>query len=277
MILSPIEQQIKSKIEKIGIPLKDWDVQINYGIKTGYNDAFIISGSKKDEILANCKTEEERKKTAEIIRPLLRGRDIKRYSYEFADLYLLFIPWHFPLHEDTTIKGASLKAEKEFEKQYPAVYNHLLKYKDRLCKRNKAETGIRYEWYALQRWGANYWEDFYKQKIMYSEIVREPQFYLDETGKFYPEATTFIMTGSNIEYLYHLLNSNVVTYFFKEFYAGGGLGNEGYRYKKVFLEKLPIPKNTLNIEVSEINIDNYLYNLYGFTDEEIKFLNEQFK
>ncbi|MGV4493180.1 hypothetical protein, partial [Ornithobacterium rhinotracheale] len=94
MILSPIEQQIKSKIEKIGIPLKDWDVQINYGIKTGYNDAFIISGSKKDEILANCKTEEERKKTAEIIRPLLRGRDIKRYSYEFADLYLLFIPWH---------------------------------------------------------------------------------------------------------------------------------------------------------------------------------------
>ncbi|MGV4435581.1 TaqI-like C-terminal specificity domain-containing protein, partial [Ornithobacterium rhinotracheale] len=157
------------------------------------------------------------------------------------------------------------------------VYNHLLKYKDRLCKRNKAETGIRYEWYALQRWGANYMEDFYKQKIMYSEIVREPQFYLDETGKFYPEATTFIMTGSNIEYLYHLLNSNVVTYFFKEFYAGGGLGNEGYRYKKVFLEKLPIPKNTLNIEVSEINIDNYLYNLYGFTDEEIKFLNEQFK
>ncbi|MRJ11742.1 class I SAM-dependent DNA methyltransferase, partial [Ornithobacterium rhinotracheale] len=78
---------------------------INYGIKTGYNDAFIISGSKKDEILANCKTEEERKKTAEIIRPLLRGRDIKRYSYEFADLYLLFVPWHFPLHEDPTIKG----------------------------------------------------------------------------------------------------------------------------------------------------------------------------
>uniref|UniRef100_UPI001C87D13F hypothetical protein n=1 Tax=Ornithobacterium rhinotracheale TaxID=28251 RepID=UPI001C87D13F len=69
VILSSIEQQIKSKIEKIGIPLKDWDIQINYGIKTGYNDAFIISGSKKDEILANCKTEEERKKTAEIIRP----------------------------------------------------------------------------------------------------------------------------------------------------------------------------------------------------------------
>ncbi|MGV4333422.1 Eco57I restriction-modification methylase domain-containing protein, partial [Ornithobacterium rhinotracheale] len=86
VILSPIEQQIKSKIEKIGIPLKDWDVQINYGIKTGYNDAFIISGSKKDEILANCKTEEERKKTAEIIRPILRGRDIKRYGYDFADL-----------------------------------------------------------------------------------------------------------------------------------------------------------------------------------------------
>ncbi|MGV4528432.1 Eco57I restriction-modification methylase domain-containing protein, partial [Ornithobacterium rhinotracheale] len=157
IILSEIEKSIKEKIEAIGTPLKDWDINIYRGILTGYNEAFIINGERKDELIA------QDPKSAEIIRPLLRGRDIKRYSYEFADLYLLFIPWHFPLHEDTTIKGASLKAEKEFEKQYPAVYNHLLKYKDRLCKRNKAETGIRYEWYALQRWGANYWEDFYKQ------------------------------------------------------------------------------------------------------------------
>ncbi|MFU2117650.1 TaqI-like C-terminal specificity domain-containing protein [Ornithobacterium rhinotracheale] len=261
MILSPIEQQIKSKIEKIGIPLKDWDVQINYGIKTGYNDAFIISGSKKDEILANCKTEEERKKTAEIIRPILRGRDIKRYGYDFADLWLI-----------NTHNGIKEKGIKPINiDDYPAIKKHLDQYWSRLEKR--ADQGVTP--YNLRN--CAYMEDFYKQKIMYSEIVREPQFYLDETGKFYPEATTFIMTGSNIEYLYHLLNSNVVTYFFKEFYAGGGLGNEGYRYKKVFLEKLPIPKNTLNIEVSEINIDNYLYNLYGFTDEEIKFLNEQFK
>ena len=77
VILSPIEQSIKRKIEAVGVPLKDWDISINYGIKTGFNDAFIISGAKRDEILANCKTDDERKRSAELIRPILRGRDIK--------------------------------------------------------------------------------------------------------------------------------------------------------------------------------------------------------
>ncbi|MDO5524279.1 MAG: hypothetical protein Q4G48_09585 [Bacteroidia bacterium] len=156
VILSAIEQRIKDKIERIGTPLKDWDIQINYGIKTGFNDAFIITGEKRKELI------EKDPKSEEIIRPILRGRDIKRYSYDFADLYLLFIPWHFPLHNDFSITGASEKSEKEFENQYSAVYNHLLEYKDQLSNRNKVETGIRYEWYALQRWGAQYWEDFYK-------------------------------------------------------------------------------------------------------------------
>ncbi|WP_315030572.1 hypothetical protein, partial [Capnocytophaga leadbetteri] len=82
MILSDIEQRIKAKIEAIGTPLKDWDINIYRGILTGYNEAFIIDKVKKEEILANCKTEEERQRTAEIIRPILRGRDIKRYGYE---------------------------------------------------------------------------------------------------------------------------------------------------------------------------------------------------
>ena len=205
--------------------------------------------------------------------PILRGRDIKRYGYEFADLYLLFIPWHFPLHlAKPEIKGASLEAEKAFENQYPAIYNHLLQYKKELSNRNKAETGIRYEWYALQRWGANYWEDFYKQKIMYSEIVREPQFYLDNKGEFFAEATSFIMTGSNLEYLYHLLHSKTITYFFKTFYAGGGLGGDGYRYKKVFLEKLPVPKDIIDIN-NENNIEKVVSQLYKLTEEEINYIN----
>ena len=73
VILSPIEQSIKRKIEAVGTPLKDWDIQINYGIKTGYNDAFIIDTEKREAILANCQTEEERKRTAELIRPILRA------------------------------------------------------------------------------------------------------------------------------------------------------------------------------------------------------------
>ena len=137
--------------------------------------------------------------TMEKIAPILRGRDIKRYGYEFADLYLLFIPWHFPLHlAKPEIKGASLEAEKSFENQYPAIYNHFLQYKKELSNRNKAETGIRYEWYALQRWGANYWEDFYKQKIVYQELTQGSCFYLDKEAKFFVSNTGYLITGNDL-------------------------------------------------------------------------------
>ena len=89
IILSAIEQSIKRKIEAVGTPLKDWDIRINYGIKTGFNEAFVITTDKRNEILANCQTEDERTRTAELIRPILRGRDIKRYSYDWANLWLI--------------------------------------------------------------------------------------------------------------------------------------------------------------------------------------------
>jgi len=95
-----------------------------------------------------------------------------RYSYYFSDLWLISIPWHFPLHNDPQIRGASFEAEMAFKSLYSAVYNHLLQYKHSLESRNKAETGIRYEWYAMQRFGANYWEDFFRPKIMWAETMR---------------------------------------------------------------------------------------------------------
>ena len=209
MILSEIEQRIKAKIEAIGTPLKEWNVNIYRGILTGYNDAFIIDKAKKEEILANCQSDEERKKTDELIRPILRGRDIKRYGYEFADLYLLFIPWHFPLHQRTPeIKGASKEAEKAFENQYPAIYNHLLQYKEELSNRNKAETGIRYEWYALQRWGANYWEDFFKQKIVWKAVGRNLAFSILEEGKFVTAPASFITSENSLYYILGFLCSS---------------------------------------------------------------------
>ncbi|GAA9032087.1 class I SAM-dependent DNA methyltransferase [Helicobacter pylori] len=87
---------LRDKIESVGTPLKDWDIQINYGIKTGANEAFIIPTEKREEILNACKTQEERERTEVLIKPILRGKDIKRYSYEWADLWVIFIPWHFP-------------------------------------------------------------------------------------------------------------------------------------------------------------------------------------
>lgn len=283
VIMSGLERSIFNKISRHKA-LKDWDIKINYGIKTGYNEAFIIDEETKDMLI------KEDKKSAEIIKPLLRGRDIKRYSYVNNGLYLLFIPWHFPLHKDDSITGASEKAEKEFKKQYKAIYNHLLEHKDKLSNRNKSETGIRYEWYALQRCAASYYEEFDKPKLIYAEIVRGASFSYDDTG-IYPEATTFLMTGKDIKYLLGVLNSRFGEYAFKKFFAGGGLGNDGFRYKKDFLEKLCIPeadsktKNNITKIVDQIitlkkqdkdttplekNIDEIVYSLYGLSDEEVK-------
>ena len=286
VILSPIEQSIKRKIEAVGTPLKDWDIQINYGIKTGYNDAFIIDTKKREEILANCQTEDERKRTAELIRPILRGRDIKRYGYNWANLWLIYIPWHFPYQFDETIKGASVKAEKAFKEQYPAVYNHMLQYKEPLSKRNKAETGIRYEWYAMQRWGAKYWEDFSKPKIIFQEIVQESQFFYDAEGTFMCNDTSRIIVGRDLPFLLGVFNSKLFFYAIKHFYGGGVLGEHGIRMKHTFFQNFPcIPYNSAINKLTQERIQNEsaecenqvekeIFNLYGLTPQEIRAIEE---
>ncbi|GAA8595749.1 class I SAM-dependent DNA methyltransferase [Helicobacter pylori] len=292
---------LRDKMESVGTPLKDWDIQINYGIKTGANEAFIIPTEKREEILNACKTQEERKRTEALIKPILRGKDIKRYSYEWADLWIIFIPWHFP---NTNNQKNMEENEQDFSIHYPIIYDHLLSHKDKLLKRNKDETGKRYEWYCLQRWAANYYQDFEKEKIVYGEIVQEPRFYLDngecELGYFYAEATSFILTGEHLRYLLGMLHSKLITFAFKTFYAGGGLGESGYRYKKAFIERLPIPKITpqnqelahkitdgakaileakekdpkANTQKLEKEIDALVYQLYNLTDEKIKTIEE---
>ncbi|WRD40202.1 class I SAM-dependent DNA methyltransferase [Helicobacter pylori] len=292
---------LRDKIEKSGTPLKDWDIQINYGIKTGTNEAFIIPTEKRDAILNACKTQEERERTERLIKPILRGKDIKRYSYEWAGEWIIFIPWHFP---NTGSPKSMEKNEQDFSIHYPIIYAHLLSHKDELLKRNKDETGKRYEWYCLQRWAANYYQDFEKEKIVYGEIVQEPRFYLDngecELGGFYAEATSFILTGEHLRYLLGMLHSKLITFAFKTFYAGGGLGESGYRYKKAFIERLPIPQITeknqeladkiialvdkilkskekdpkANTQKLEKEIDALVYRLYNLTDEEIKIIED---
>jgi hypothetical protein len=162
----------------VGTALKDMPITINYGLKTGYNDAFFIDGKTREKLIS------EDAKSAEIIKPLLRGRDIDAWRTEKEDQYILFVPWHFPLHLNPNIVGCSKEAEIEFEKEYPAVYKHLLSYKEKLSARNKAETGVRYEWYALQRWAADYYKEFAKPKIMYPNMTSVFPFTYDETGSF---------------------------------------------------------------------------------------------
>jgi len=291
VILSPIEQSIRRKIESIGTPLKDWDINIYRGVLTGYNDAFIISTEKRDEILANCQTEGERVRTAELIRPILRGRDIKRYEYEWAGQWLIYIPWHFPYQFDESITGASEKAEKAFKEQYPAVYNHMLEYKEPLSKRNKAETGIRYEWYAMQRWGAKYWEDFSKPKIIWGEISDKSKFAFDFLGEYIPEATSFYMKGECIEYLLSALNSSVSEWLFSKVGTTTGVGT--IRWKKYTIEQLIVAKlstEQLNthlaafndLKVGKMSITDFecfsnklMYDVYKLTSDEIQYIENQ--
>ena len=287
-ILPSVELALKRKIERIGIPLKDWDIDIYRGITTGCNEAFIIDEVKREQLI------EQDTRSAEIIKPLLRGKDIKRYHALWAKLYLLFIPWHFPLHEDSTISGASEVAENRFKEDYPSIYNHLLQYKDRLSKRNRSETGIRYEWYALQRCASTYYPDFDKEKIVWQEIAKEGQFFIDR-DKFYTLDTTRILTGKNLTYLLGILNSTFFLFAFKNYYAGGHLGSKGVRFKSEFMKSFPIPPITeanqglvaeIENKVDEIiaakvsnskantadlenDIDQLVYELYNLTLEEI--------
>ncbi|MFM1589709.1 TaqI-like C-terminal specificity domain-containing protein [Streptococcus mutans] len=224
IILSQIEQSIKSKIESIGIPLKDWDISINYGIKTGYNDAFIIDTKKREEILNNCQTTNERTRTDELIRPILRGKDIRRYSYEFADKYL--ITTYNEYTDSNGIKHPSININ-----DYPAVKKHLDCYWNEINKRqDKGDTP-----YNLRR--CAYMDDFSKPKIVWADIATEPNFVqIDE--RIYFNNTCYMMVGAP-NWFVDYLNSDLVKWYFP--LTATDLGEKGTRYFKQFVEKIPIP------------------------------------
>jgi adenine-specific DNA-methyltransferase len=233
VILSPIEASIKTKIEVAGTPLKDWDINIYRGILTGYNEAFIINQKTRDKLI------EASSKNAEIIRPILRGRDIKKYSVEFANSWLLYIPWHFPLNADASISGVSTEAEEAFVKSYPDIYCHLSQHKENLLKRNQAETGIRYEWYALQRSGITYFNDFIQEKIVWLTISDKAKFAIDNTGAICLD-TAFFLTGENIYTVLSVLNSKLIEWYFDKICPSTGAGTN--QWKKFIVETIPVPK-----------------------------------
>ena len=257
VILSDIEQRIKAKIEAIGTPLKDWDIQINYGIKTGFNDAFIIDGKKRAELIA------QDPKSEEIIRPILRGRDIKRYGYEFADLYLI-----------NTHNGIKEKGIKRIDiDDYPAVKAHLDTFYEQLEKRqDKGDTP-----YNLRN--CAYIEDFYKQKIVWASIG-ETSYSIIPKNTFLLDTNYFFTIKNEQRYLLAFLNSKLITYWINS--EDTPIGNGGaYRHYKYNLEKLPIVKISSAIKEKLSNlldnqnyrdIDNIIYVLYNINEEEINFI-----
>lgn len=257
LVMTDVEKSIKDKIEEKGKKLKEWKVDINRGVGTGLNDAFYISRDKRDELIAQDPNSED------IIKPMLKGDNILRYGIDFIDEYMV----------------CTFPKKKINIDNYPAIRDYLNNYgRDRLEQigghghRKKTE----HEWFETQDTIA-YWENFEKPKIIYSEIVRGPQFYYDKDEHYYIDATAFIMTGEEIEYLYHILNSKLMGMIFRNLYAGGGLGDEGYRYKKKFIETLPVPPNKDNVVLTEDTVDDYLYNIYNFSEVDRLFIEEEIK
>ena len=267
VILSPIEQSIKKKIEAVGTPLKDWDINIYRGVLTGCNEAFIIDSSKREEILSNCQSEEERQKTAELIRPILRGRDIKRYGYVNNGLYLI--------NTHNGIRGRIPRIKIE---DYPAVKAHLDQYWDKIATRaDKGDTP-----YNLRN--CAYLEDFSKQQIVWIELSDDPKFALAE--KIMSVNTVFFITGEHILHLLGLLNSKLITWYFRHCIGTtSGVGTN--RWLKYTIEQIPMAPVSAKLEelsflisqnyVEEKNqeIDLFVCQLYNLNEEEISYIIRQ--
>ena len=278
VILSPIEQSIKRKIEAVGTPLKDWDIQINYGIKTGFNDAFIINTEKRDEILSNCQTEDERTRTAELIRPILRGRDIKRYGYNWANLWLI-----------NTHNGIRGKLERVHIEDYPAIKAHLDQYWDKISKRaDKGDTP-----YNLRN--CAYLEDFSKPKIVYMEIQTDnptegypfPCFSFDERNSIALN-TAYIMCSDSVDvrYILGVLNSSVGR-MMARFYVTQ-LQERQFRMLAQYLANFPISQATSSVQNKIIEcvqeclshetenvkdiINKMVYEIYHFDESEVTYI-----
>ena len=277
VILSPIEQSIKRKIEKVGTPLKDWDIQINYGIKTGFNEAFIISTEKREGILANCQTEDERKKTAELIRPILRGRDIKRYGYEWAELWLIatFPSRHYNIDEYPAVKQYLLSFGIERLEQTGKI--HIVN-----GEKVKARKRTSNKWFETQD-SISYWEDFSKPKVMWKIIGCNINFCFDEKQLICNNAVD-IMTGDrdSIIQFVGLMNSKLFDWYLKltteAEVQGGGIQLYVTTLEKTLL-KLDFQQPLTDIvyqrihnQVTDATVDMAVFEAYNLTLEEQAFI-----
>ena len=275
VILSSLEQSIKNKIEAVGTPLREWDINIYRGVLTGYNDAFIIDSAKREEILLNCKTEEERLRTTELIRPILRGRDIKRYSYDWAELWLIatFPSKHYDIEQYPAIKEYLMSFGTEKLEQSGAKYFiNGVEVKSRKKTNNK--------WYETQD-NIGYWDDFNKPKIMYPNMTLYLPFYYDNKG-FLQNDKSFMITGENIAFLTAFLNSSLFKFCFRDSFPELQGGTRELR--KIFFERIPVLQPTKEMEilfqklVNDIqksytidkakHIDQLIFELYQLTPEE---------
>lgn len=310
VILSPIEQSIKRKIEAVGTPLRDWDINIYRGVLTGCNEAFIISTEKRNEILANCKTEDERKRTEELIRPILRGRDIKRYGYEWADLYLVatFPARHYNINDYPAVKDYLLSFAEDNLRD--AGYDWVAdRYLADFCKQKLSQTGKFVEikgeriilgntpekarkktsnkWFETQD-SISYWDLFFQPKICWKAVGRNLTFAIVDSGIFLTAPASFISAGGSNKYLLAFLCSAIGKYYIYKNSDTTGAGDIMLNIQSLIRFPIPKIKNSdmrlierMIDQISEkydpmlqSTIDSMIFSLYGFDKDEIKVIND---
>jgi type I restriction-modification system DNA methylase subunit len=204
------ELNIKKKIELMGTPLKEWNIDFYRGILTGFNEAFIIDGTIKEELI------KKDKKNSEIIKPLVRGRDINKYSFDFANKWLINSHNNPPVNIEN----------------YPVIKEHLNQYYEKLEKRG--DKGITP--YNLRN--CAYLDKFDNVKIVYPDISDRLTFTFDNEGYYFNNTVYFIDSSS--KYLFALLNSKIVNYYYG--FISSQLGSKGLRAFTVYLKEIPIPQ-----------------------------------
>ena len=275
VILSPIEQSIKRKIEAVGIPLKDWDINIYRGVLTGCNEAFIINSTKRKEILANCQSAEEKERTEELIRPILRGRDIKRYGYEWAKLWLIatFPSRHYDIEQYPAVKEYLLSFSIERLEQTGIIHEiNGKKFKSRKKTNNK--------WFETQD-SISYWDLFFQPHICWKAVGRNLTFSIVPSGTFLTAPASFISAGSRNDYILAYLCSKVGRYYIYQNSDTTGAGDIMLNIQSLIRFPIPPVSNPKIIENSKVlqnhfsqeiqeTLDSLIYDSYGFSKEEIE-------
>ena len=241
MVMSPIEQSIMEKMERIGTPLKDWDISIYRGVLTGLNEAFIVDNATREALIAQDPA------SADLLKPILRGRDIKRYRADWKELWLI----------DTHNGYADVKPINV--NNYPVIKAHLNRFWSKLAKRQ--DKG--YTPYNLRN--CAYHEEFMRDKLVWIGLDgNEGRFAYDDQNLFCAN-TAFLMTGKSMKYLCALLNSRLVTWFMQMISLNSGMGVT--RWIRFTVENIPIPQIISSQQEPFINLLNKLFN---FSDENMK-------
>lgn len=283
-----INQNLKTKIEARGKKFEDWNFQVNYGIKSGFNDAFQIDTETRNALI------KKDKRNSEILMPLLRGRDIERYGYKFADIYLINAYNGFQVtiknaeknivketdgtftykHEDSEEWFSAKRIEHSrgnhyrinrviVETDYPSIFEHMKKFETELKKREDQGN----HWTNLRN--CAYDDQFKTDKLVWAETMRVhktgnrnfPRFGFDNE-KHYTDKTVFIGVGAHLKYLLALLNSSVGKWMIMEYV--GKLDTGGYMMQKVFLDKIPIVEPD---EIAETKIEKLIDEILTVTKQ----------